>query len=86
MLYFVDWCIINFVENLIELSIGGDDPINIIPLKGKLVKCQRGPATVNGSNVALKPLYKNNVWEGATYYDHEPGDLPIQEHQICLRG
>jgi hypothetical protein len=65
MLYFVDWCIINFVENLIELSIGGDDPINIIP---------------------LKPLYKNNVWEGATYYDHEPGDLPIQEHQICLRG
>lgn len=85
MHYFVDWCIINFAENFIVLSIGGDDSLNIIPLKGKLVKCQRGPATVNGSNVARKPLYIY-VWEGATSYDHKPGDLPIREHHICLRG
>ena len=38
------------------------------------MKIQRGPATVNGSD-----LHKSTVqivWEGAANDDHEPGDLP----------
>lgn len=43
-------------------------------LIGKLVKFQRGPATVNGSK--LQNATVQIAWEGVASDNHEPGDLP----------
>ncbi|EDL66217.1 hypothetical protein BSG1_02655 [Bacillus sp. SG-1] len=44
-------------------------------LKGKLVKFQRGPATVNWEQAVIN--HCTNVWEGTASNDHKPGDLPV---------
>jgi hypothetical protein len=55
------WCIINFRENFIVYIEPG--VFNVENLKGKLVKIQRGPATVNGS-VLQDATVHIVVWEG----------------------
>ncbi len=51
-------------------------------LKGKLVKSQRGPATVNGSNLYIVTVEGR---EDIGCDEHEPGNLPVFLHKN-LRG
>ncbi len=53
-------------------------------LKGKLVKFQRGPATVIGSKLLIATVRMYGKVQLCN--DQEPGDLPNLKARINLRG
>lgn len=65
-------------------KIGATHPSLDCSLKGKLVKCQRGPATVYGSNLPNVTVLMDGKTGGSD--DHEPGNLPILYAPRNLRG